>query len=271
MVAPYCFGYSNDDRSVSAYLDMLAGRAVEVDGVNANAPFAPPIVGLAESERVLAAADVVLVNSERERATVEAFRPRRPTFVVGPLPVDGAAGRPIGARVGTDPFALVHAPIWPEANQLLLARAALTLGLPLVLAGAVADPAYAERLREFAPDRVILLPEPDPATVAGLYRSASIVADAAWTARGHARLTTAAALGAAVVCSRNRWLELPEGGFWTVDPADTASIARGIGEAWDAAVRSDPRIGTTAAAARERLRSAAAAIVAGYAKIVQPI
>jgi hypothetical protein len=271
MVAPYCFGYSNDERSVAAYLEMLARRAVEVDGVAANALYAPPIVGLAESERVLALADVVLVNSERERAAVDVLRPRRPTFVVAPVPCLAVAGRPVGARIGTDPFALVHAPIWPEANQLLVARAALTAGLPLVLAGAIADPVYAERLREFAPDRVILLPEPDPATVATLYRSASVVADAAWTSRGHARIATAAALGAAVVCSRNRWIDLPEGGYWSVDPADVASIARGIGEAWDAALRNDPRIAATAAAARDGVRSASAAILASYAKIVQAV
>jgi hypothetical protein len=271
MVAPYCFGYSNDDRSVAAYLEMLGRRAVEVDGVNASVPYAPPIAGLADSERVLAMADVVLVNSERERLAVEGFRPRRPTFVVPPVPSVAAPGQPIGALVGTDPFILVHAPIWPEANQLLLARAAVSLGVPMVLAGAIADPAYAERVREFAPDQVLLLPEPGPGIVATLYRAASVIADAAWTTRGHSRIATAAALGAAVVSSQGRWLDLPEGGHWTVDPADVRSIARGIGEAWDAAVRSDPRIGTTAAFARERLRSAAAAIVATYAKIVQAI
>jgi hypothetical protein len=166
---------------------------------------------------------------------------------------------------------LVHAPVWPEANQLLLARAAMSVGVPMVLAGPVAEPAYAERLREFAPDQVVLLDEPSPAVVAALYRAASVVADAAWTARGHARLLTAAALGAAVVCSQNRWIDLPANGSWTVDPADAGSIARGIGEAWDAAVRSDPRVAATAAFARERARSAAAAIVASYAKIVQAI
>jgi hypothetical protein len=250
---------------------MLARRAVEVDGVGATRPYAPEIVGTVDSERVLAMADVVLVNSERELAAIEGFRRGRPAFVVPPLPGAAVAGRPVGARVGPDPYVLVHAPIWPEANQLVLARAALSLGVPMVLAGAVADPAYAERLREFAPDRVIVLDEPDAASVATLYRAASVVADAAWIGRGHARLATAAALGAAVVCSQNRWVDLPEAGYWSVDPADAVSVARGIGEAWDAAVRSDPRIRSTAAFVRERLRTAALAIVTTYAKIVQAI
>jgi hypothetical protein len=271
MVAPYCFSYSGDDRSVGTYLELLARRAVEVDGVNAFAPYAPPTAGLADSERAIALADVVLVNSERELAAIEALRPRRPTFIVPPLAAAAGAGEPIGARAGTDPFILVHAPIWPEANQLALARAAGNVGVPMVIAGAVADPAYAERLREFAPDQVVLIGEPSPASVAALYRTAAVIADAAWTARGHGRLATAAAFGAAVVCSQMRWVDLPEDDRWIVDPADVHSIARGLGEAWDASVRSDPRIRSAAHFARERLAAAAPAIVATYAKIVQAI
>jgi hypothetical protein len=135
----------------------------------------------------------------------------------------------------------------------------------------VAEPVYAERLREFAPEHVYLLDEPAPAERATLYRTAAVIADAAWTTRGHARIATAAAFGAAVVCSQNRWIDLPETGIWTVDPADARSIARGLGEAWDAAIRSDARIRETAAYASERLATAGAAIVAAYAKIVQAV
>lgn len=269
MVTPYCFGYSGDDRSVSMYLEMLARRAVEVDGVSAGVAFAPPIVGLADSERVLSMADIVLVNSARELAAVEPFRPRRATFIVPPLPAVSVSGEAVGAWVGTDPFILVHAPIWPEANQLMLARAAADVGIGMVLAGAVADPMYAERLQEFAPEQVRLIGEPSPGALATLYRTASVIADAAWTPRGHGRIMTAAALGAAVVCSQSRWLELPQTERWTVDPADIRSIARGIGEAWDGATRSDPRIRAAARFARERLGSAASVIVATYAQIVQ--
>jgi hypothetical protein len=271
ITAPYCFGYSADDRSVTAYLEMLARRAVEVDGIGATVPYAPAIAGLADSERVLAMADVVLVNSAAELAVVDALRPRRPTFIVPPLPVAFGAPVTVGALTGTDPFVLVHAPVWPEANQLILARAAGEAGLPLVFAGPVADPAYADRLREFAPQRVTLIGEPAPDMLASLYRTAAVVADAAWTARGHGRLLTAAALGAAVVCSNARWLDLPAAQFWTVDPADKSSVIRGLGSAWEASVRSDPSIVSMGESAREHLRSAAAAIVACYAKIVQAV
>jgi hypothetical protein len=271
MAAPYCFTYSGDDRNVGAYLEMLARRAVEIDGVSAMVPFGPPLAGLADSERVLAQADVVLVNSQREWALVDALRPRRLTLVVPPLPVRSSAGEPIGALVGTEPFVLVHAPICPEANQLLLARAAAEVGVPMVLAGVIADPAYAERLREFAPANVSLIGEPSAAALGTLYGTATVMADAAWTTRGHGRLLTGAACGAAVVCSLARWIELPAEGRWMVDPGDVASIARGIGEAWDAAVRSDPGVQATASFARDGLRTAAAAMLAAYSQIVQAV
>jgi hypothetical protein len=271
MVAPYCFGYSADDRSVSNYLDLLARRAVEVDGVSATAPFAPASVGLADAERVLGLADVVLVNSERERVAVEAFRPRRPTFIVPALPVNAEEPAPVGAYVGTDPFILVHAPIGPEANQLMLARAAGDVGVPMVFAGAVADPLYVERLREFAPSGVYLLAEPAPEIVAGLYRAASVIASAAWTSRGHGRLATAAALGAAVVCSHGIWLDVPDEGRWAVDPADVRSIARGLGVAWDNAYRGDDSVRTTTDLVRKHMQTAAAAVVTAYAKMAQGV
>ncbi len=271
MVAPYCFGYSGDDRSVSTYLELLARRAVEVDGVGATTRFAPPTMGLADTERVLGLADVVFVNSERELRAVEPFRHRRPTFIVPPLPLIAVPAQPVGALAGSDPFVLCHAPIGPEGNQLILARAAAAVGVPLVIAGPVDDPQYAERLREFAPDQLRLLEEPSPSVTLGLYRSAAVVADAAWIARGHGRLLTAAAHGAAIVCSRTRWVDLPDQENWAVDPADLTNVARGIGQAWDASVRRDEAIEKAASFARERLRSAAATVVASYAKIFQGI
>lgn len=270
-VAPYCFAYSADDRSVGTYLELLARRAVEVDGISPTAAFAPALAGLADAERVLGMADVVLVNSERERGAVERFRQNRPTFVVPPMPVLAAPPEAVAAQIGSDPFILVHAPIRPEENQLLLARAAMIVGAPMVFAGPVADPVYAERLREFAPATAYLLDEPGPGLRAGLYRAAAVVAGAAWISRGHGRLATASAMGAAIVRSNMTWLDMPDEGQWIVDPANVQSIARGIGGAWDAAVRADPAIRSAADKTRKRVESAAAAIVGAYAKIVQAV
>jgi hypothetical protein len=269
LVSPYCFSYSGDDRSVSTYLELLMRRAVEVDGIGPNMKYAPAVIGLPDSEHVLGVADVVFVNSEHELAAVEPFRKRRPTFVVAPVPLIAVPAEPVGALVGSDPFILVHGPIGPEGNQLMVARGAAGVGAPLVLAGTIDDPRYAERLREFAPVQLQILDEPSPALTMGLYRSAAVVADASWIGRSHSRLATAAALGASVVSSRTRWVDLPGSENRTVDPADVNSIARGIGEAWDNAVNRDASIETVASLARERMATAAASIVASYAKIVQ--
>jgi hypothetical protein len=270
LVSPYCFGYSADDRSVAAYLGMLGRRSVEVDNVTAGMVYAPPSVELENGHRVLRAADVVFVQSERERAALERLRPAGLTLVVPPMPVLPGEEAPVGALTGYDPFILVHAPVGPLHNQLLVARTAAEVGLPLVLAGPVEDPAYAERVREFAAG-TRMIGEPTPGQLGVFYRSAAIVADAAWVTRGHARLATAAAAGAAIVVSANRWIDLPLPERWRVDPADVVSISRGIGEALEGATRSSEAIGAVTSAARERLEMGGMTIVAGYAKIASAV
>lgn len=271
MVTPYCFGYSGDDRSVKTYLDLLARRSVEVDGIGAATPWAPAGAGFEDVERVLGMADLVFVNSDRELRAVTPLRGQRPTFIVPSLAMVPAAPEPIGARVGTDAFALVHAPVSPAANQLMIARAASAVGIPVVIAGPVEDVAYAERLREFAPAQMMLIDEPSPGAVAALYRAASVFIDASWTNRGHGRLVTAAALGAAIVRSSSCWVDFPEQGNWVVDMADAVSIERGIGEAWDAAVRRDEAIASVGLLAREASATAVSVILASYAKIAQEV
>ncbi len=270
LVAPYCFGYSADDRSVTSYLELLGRRAVEVDGVTATATYAPATVEVDDGNRVLRAADVVFVQSERERAVVERVRPAGVTLVVPPLPMLSAGDEAVGALAGHDPFILVHAPIGPANNQLIVARAAADVGMALVLAGPVEDPLYAERVREFAV-ATRFIAHPSPGMLGALYRTAAIVADAAWVTRGHARLASAAGAGAAIVVSSARWLDLPLPDRARVDPADTLSVARGIGEALDAATRSSEALATVTAAARERLALGGIATVAGYAKIASAV
>jgi hypothetical protein len=270
LVTPYCFSYSADDRSVASYLELLGRRAVEVDGVAANVPFAPAAVELDDGNRVLRSADIVFVQSERERAAVERVRPAGLTLIVPPLPLVLAGDESVAALTGHDPFIFVHAPIGPMHNQLILARAAAEAGMALVLAGPVEDPGYAERLREFAAS-TRFVSRPSAGALAVLYRTAAIVADAAWVTRGHARLATAAAAGAAVVVSAARWLDLPLPDRARVDPADMLSVARGIGEALDAATRNRDALATVTAAARERLALGGITTVAGYAKIASAV
>jgi hypothetical protein len=269
LAAPYCFGYSADDRSVQMYLDMLSRRSVVVDEISANVPYAPPSAGLPEAERVLRLADIVFVNSQREFDAIEPLRMGRPTYVVPPLPTVTGGSGPIGPLAGIDPFVLAHAPIGPMDNQLIVVRAASLTGFPLVLAGPVADPAYAERVHEIAGD-VRFVPDPSP-VVASLYRAATVVVDAAWISRGHGRLATASASGAACVVSSARWADFGTSARWIVDPADVESVARGIGEAWDGSLQRDRIVTDAAAANAERLAVAGIAIVSAYAKMTQPI
>lgn len=267
LVTRYCFAYSADDRSVTDYLDVLAKRAVEVDGVIAAQRYAPPAASLAAAESVLRDAAVVFVQSERERATLATIRPVGEIVVVPALPAGYDAPEAIGPLVGGEAYVLVHGPLEPAGNQLLVARAASSLGLPIVLAGPVADPAYAELVREFAADGVRVIPEPSLGQAAALYRSAAIVADVAWMGRGHARIVEAARAGSATVLADARWAELPLPAAWRVDPADVNSVARGIGEAWDAVARRDPALGQVQAAAARAAAGAVRTIVSGYAKI----
>jgi hypothetical protein len=267
MVTRYCFAYSADDRNVTDYLALLAKRLVEVDGVGARQRYAPPAAALGEAETVLREAAVVFVQSERERQILATIRPAGETLVVPAVPAGYPDPEPVGALVGSDPFVLVHAPLESAGNQLLVARAATQVGVPIVLAGPVADPAYAELVREFAADDVRLVGEPTLGQAAALYRGAAIVADVGWMGRGHARIIEAGRCGGAIVLAESRWAELPVPDRWRVDPADVESVARGIGEAWDAVGRRDPVLGEVAEAAAASVLRAVRSIVAGYAKI----
>ena len=273
-VVPYCFAFSADDRRVTDHLGMLARRLIEVDGVAATMRYAPPRAGLAEAERVLRTADIVFVNSVSERDIVQPLRPDRPTVVVPPLALRVAAASSrsqIAARVGLDPFVLVHAPIGPEANQLAFVRAIASVGVPAVLAGRAADPIYLERLRESAPATVRFVGEPSAAEAAELLGAAAVVADTSWIRRGQARLATALACGSAVVMSGGDAVDLSVDPRFCVDPADVASIARGVGDAWDVARRATGELRSRAEATRSWIAGAHLAVVACYAKIGQPV
>jgi hypothetical protein len=249
---------------------LLGRRAVEVDNAGPKVAFAPASIDLDDAHRVLRSADIVFVHSQRERAAVERVRPAGLTLIVPPLPLEPGTDEPVGVLTGHDPFILVHAPIGPTNNQLIVARTAADVGIPLVLAGPVEDPAYAERVREFAAG-TRLIGEPSPGERDVLIRTAAVVVDAAWVARGHTRLATAAAAGAAIVVSSARWLDLPVPDRWVVDPADVVSVSRGIGDALEAAMRQSETIGRLAAAARERLAIGGMTTVAGYAKIASAV
>jgi hypothetical protein len=172
----------------------------------------------------------------------------------------------VGELVGRDPFVLVHAPIGPLGNQLLVARAAAVSKIPLVIAGPVVDASYLERVREFGgPQLVVLAGEPSHELAAGLRRAAGVVVDAAWIAEGASRLAASALAGAVLVIADGRPFDAPGAAVRRFDPADVAALTRAMGEAWDDALRSShrPAAETVAALAPG---GAVRAVVRGYAE-----
>jgi hypothetical protein len=271
-VARHCFEYGSDDRDVETYLAMLARHAVAVGPASAGARYAPPEAGAADADAVLRDAAVVFAATEEEADAIRARTGRRgPLAVVPPLHAAGTANAQIGALVGPEPFALVHAPIGPLANQLLVARCAAAAGIPLVLAGPVADASYLERVREFGGASLIVLPgEPAPEVAAALRASAAVVVDAAWAGEGGSRLAAAVLAGARLALSDRRRLGIPGISVRRFDPADAGALTRALGEAWDEALRAPARLSpeTLAALAPEAV---VRAIVRGYAAIESPV
>lgn len=131
-----------------------------------------------------------------------------------PAPLAPPAGTPHGE------FVLVHAPVTPRANQWIAARAAARAGLPLVLAGPVADVDYLRQIRAHAGHGLVTLPEPAPQNAAGLYAAARVYLDVSWLRLGGGRIALAQAAGCPTLASP------------AVDPADEAALAEALGRAW---------------------------------------
>lgn len=266
-VTRYCFEYGSDERDVQGYLKLLAERAVSIGEARADAPYAPPGAAPDEAAAALRDAGVVFAASEAEAQAIRTRTGRRAPVVVVPPLAPSAAPATIGALVGADPFALVHAPIGPEANQLLVARCAAAAAIPLVVTGPVGDASYLERVHEFGgPDLIVLAGEPAPEVAAGLRAAAAVVVDAAWVGAGGARLAAAALAGARLAVAGRRRFAAPGVNPREFDPADAAGLTRALGEAWDEALRAPGRVAAGTAAALAPT-AAVRAIVRGYAAL----
>lgn len=267
-VARLCFEYGDDERAVSGYLALLAKRAVAVGPAVADAPYAPAAAGIADALVALREASIVIAGSEMEgeRLRKRAGDPRS-IALVPPVP-SFADPAPIGALVGPDAFALVHAPIGPAGNQLLVAHAAAALRIPLVVAGPVVDASYLERAREYGgPGLVILAGEPPAPVAAALRAAAAVVVDAAWLGEGASRLAGAALAGTRLALAAPRSFAVAGVQPRRFDPADLASLARALGEAWDDAQRAPARCAAETAEALARSRIVRA-LGAAYAEAV---
>jgi hypothetical protein len=269
-VTRYCFEYGADEHEVTAYLALLAKRAVSVGDARADAPFAPPSAAVDDAAAALRDASVVFAATDEEAAAIRRRTGRRGAIVVVPPLAIVPAPLAVGHLVGADRFVLQHAPIGPAANTLLVARCAAGAGIPLVVAGPVADAAYLELVREFGgPALVVLAGEPEPGIAAGLRAAAGVVVDAGWVGDGGSRLAAAALAGARLAVADRRRFDAPAAGARRFDPADAAALTRALGEAWDEALRSPRRVAPETVSALAP-STAVRAIVRGYASIATP-
>lgn len=264
-VAQLCFEHARDEVSLQTYLALLARRALSVGPIDAATPYAPPGAGASQRRSALLDATLVMAQDEAEAEALRELGRTGPIHVV-PAVVRGAQPAPVGTLVGAERFVFVHAPIGPAGNQLLVARVAADLRVPLVLAGPVEDAAYLERIRRHGGNELVVLPgEPSPAVARGLRLAASVVVDAAWVGWGAGRIAAALLDGARVVAAERRRGPACHA-IVRVDPADQRALARAIGESWDAA--GSARVQQPALVERLHPSRAVRAIVAGYAAAV---
>ncbi len=249
-VARYCFEYGSDDADVVTYLGLLAKRAVSAGNVAGGRPYAPELAASDDAAVALREASIVFVASSAEADVLRRRTGRRGAVeVVAPLAAP-AVPAPVGPLVGSDRFVLVHAPIGPAGNQLLVARCAAEAAIPLVLTGPVADASYLERIREFGgPGLVVLAGEPGPAVATALRAAAGVVADAAWVGDGGSRLAAAALAGARLVVAEGRRFDVAGVSPRWFDPADATALTRALGEAWDEVLRGTPPVASETLAA----------------------
>ncbi|MFN2448641.1 MAG: hypothetical protein ABR508_02440, partial [Candidatus Baltobacteraceae bacterium] len=228
---PQVLRASRDETVLEDHLRMLRARKLDMPGVSLNGE---PFEGYRAMEMQL-------------EQSVGAVLPRaRAPFLPEPQP----AAMLLAA--GTNEFILAHAPIAAAANQFMLVRAAASTGLPVVLAGPVADPEYAAHLRAFGLETLVFLAEPSPSERISLYARARVFADLSWCPAGNARRALAQAAGCRTVLS-------PQ-----IDPADDAAIAGALCSAWaaeapaPAATHADPLAAVVEAYARASTCVAAA-------------
>ena len=223
------------DDQLEDQLAAVAARAIET--VDAKPGGQEPFAGYAAGVRAaLSLCDAVLVSGpEEERFVRETGGYDGAVVPVGPALYPEASAA-IGALVGSSDFALAHAPIAAAGNLFVLVRAAGEAGLPLVIAGPVADAGYLSLLREAAGPTVAFLTRATEEQIRTLYRRARVYADVAWEDRGPARAAAAVTSGAALVLAQSHYASrLWWPGLWSTDRASIPAVAASLREAWDAA------------------------------------
>ena len=272
VVTRYCYEYAADQRSIDDFIGLLRTRRIALGDVRADAAYAPADQDAAHLRAAIRAADVVFVSGEEEAAHLKTAYGRNDVVIVPPAVPTASAGAPVGAAIGTQNYALLHAPIGPRGNQIVAMQAAERANIPLVVAGSVEDPSYLALLREFAGGMTRILIDPSAAELETVYGGATVFLDVAWVGCGRARAARAAVAGARLVISDRRPVDAVVCGsdVTRVDPGDEVGIMRALGDAWYAATESrfEPALCERVASATVP-RRVAAAVAAGYALATQ--
>ena len=273
VVTRYCFEYAADQRSIDDFTSLLRQRRLALGDVRPDRPYAPKKQNESTLRAVVRAADVVFVSGEAEAAFLKTkFGRNASVVIVPPAVATNEPESPIGALVGTQNFAFMHAPIGARGNQILAVRAAEQAEIPLVIAGRVEDPSYLALLREFGGAQTRIITDPAPGILAALYAGASVFADLAWVGAGRSRAARAAIGGARLVIADRRMEDpiLSGEGVVRVDPGDEARTVSALGDAWYAATEARFEAPISAHVfGLTKPRSVAAAVAAGYALLAQ--
>ncbi|MEO6913375.1 MAG: hypothetical protein ABI182_05085 [Candidatus Baltobacteraceae bacterium] len=245
-MVPVSYRVATDDVGIDEYLGALARRRLQADGMPGlgQEPFSGYTRTLGQA---LQLASVVLVSGSAEEAFIrDRYSVSGAIHAMSPYLNTLTMPEPIDAMAGTGDFILCHAPIETRCNQMLLARAAMQLKLPLVLAGPVCEADYYMLLREFCDESVAFLPDCTAGQINGLYRRARVYADVSWNSYGLHRIARAGVSGSALVVSDAGYAAALLGpGIWQADPASTESIKVAIGDAWSHVRESSVKIAET--------------------------
>ncbi len=271
-IVPVALSMSAYEAQLAANLDMLEARRLEADGLHPQyqEPFAQFGAALRE---VYALASAVIVSGPEEEALLRRYAYTGPVSYVQAYANTMIEPAPVEHLCGTSDYALLHGPVEGRSNQFMAVRAAVANDVPLVLAGPINDASYYHALMAWGNERVLFVPNPSQAELAGLYRGARVFLDVAWIRYGLRRIAQAALSGCALVAaSRGYAPALWRPGLMEADPGSERGITRALGDAWFHALerRADIDACAERVAAACDPRAALVATVQAYADVSAP-
>jgi glycosyltransferase involved in cell wall biosynthesis len=230
---PRIFSEGNSDKQIeSALADVAREIAAEP-----NLPIREPFKGFhARVRACIAQADEVIFLSEYERGCLEYLgaEPRSSSLIRNPVDAGAfAAADPalFAEKLGLDGYVLCVGRIEPRKNQLLLAHAARTLGIPVVFIGHTEDSAYYDLVRERAGENAHFIPRIDPADplLKSAFAGASAFCLPSWAEGAPLAALEAAAAGLPLVLS-DRSSEREYFGDFAhyVNPADVSGLREAL-------------------------------------------